>query len=93
MFVTLYVIKCYGIGLFFTKKRISAQEKHHCQKKKKRLKQMLSMLKAPTNRRPFTVCRIKIETIMDENYSGKYTDFEVIGISISNLILKEVILD
>lgn len=30
---------------------------------------------------------------MDGNYSGRYTDFEFIGISISNLILKEVTVD
>jgi len=28
--------------------------------------------------------------VMDGSHSGRYTDFEIIGISISNLILKEV---
>lgn len=51
--------------------------------------------KPQPNRRLFTVCRIKItETVRDGNYSGRYTDFEIIGLSISNLdgnqILKEV---
>lgn len=30
---------------------------------------------------------------MDGSYSGRYTDFEIIGISFSNLILKEVTVD